>query len=142
MAYNAPAKSLTVDVPDRLYQRLIHRAEQTQRTVEVELLEAAVNGLPLNDELPSGLEDELQQLVVLDNEDLWRIASNRLARARASRLARLHQKAQRQPLSMIERKLEQELIQQYERAMLLRARAIWLLKERGFDFTPSPAPSN
>lgn len=89
--------------------------------------------LPLNEELPPGLEDELQRLVVLDNEALWRIASNHLAQARASRLEQLHQKAQRQPLSTPERKLEQELIQQYERTMLLRARAIRLRKERGFD---------
>jgi hypothetical protein len=124
---------ITVNVSDRLYRRLMRRAEQTQRTVEAELLDAAASGLPLHDELPLGLEDELQQLVVLTDEALWRVADSRLAQERAGKLERLHRKAQRQPLSTAERKLELELTRQYERAMLLRARAAWLLKERGFD---------
>jgi len=135
MAHSASVKPITVNIPDRLYRRLIHRAEQTQRTVEDELLDAAASGLPLNDELPPGLEDELQQLVVLSDDALWRVANSRLARERASKLERLHQKGQRQPLSVAERKLELELTRQYERAMLLRARAARLLKERGLDIS-------
>jgi hypothetical protein len=60
MLHPIPAKPITVQVPDKLYRRLTQRAQQTRRTVEDELLDAAVGGLPLNDELPPDLEDEIQ----------------------------------------------------------------------------------
>jgi hypothetical protein len=136
MLQSIPTKSITIHVPDRLYRRLSHRAEQTRRTVEDEFLDAAVGGLPLNDELPPGLEDELQQLAVLSNDALLQIAGSRLTPAQARRLARLHRQAQSRPLSEAERRLELELMGHYERAMLLRARAVRLLAERGIDISP------
>ncbi len=133
MLQGASAKSITIRIPDRLFRRLSHRAEQTRRTVEDELLDAAVSGLPLNDELPAGFEDELLQLAVLGDEALLRVAASRLAPTQASKLEDLHRQAQLRSPSAAEHKLAIELTRQYERAMLLRAYAVRLLAERGVD---------
>lgn len=129
------ATEITVRVPEKLYQRLSQRAHQTQRALEDELLATMTTGLSVNDELPSGVEDELAQLDVLSDELLWRIAHSRLTPLQANKLERLHIKAQRQPLTATERKQEQTLVHKYERLLLLRSRAARLLKDRGIDIS-------
>lgn len=129
------ATEITVRVPEKLYQRLSHRAHQTQRAFEDELLATVATGLSMSDELPASLEDELAQLDVLSDDLLWRIARNRLNPLHANKLERLHLKAQRQPLTAAERKHEQALVHEYERVLLLRARAARLLKDRGVDIS-------
>ena len=140
MLHPIPAKPITVQVPDKLYRRLTQRAQQTRRTVEDELLDAAIGGFPLNDELPPDLEDEIQHLAVLSNEVLVRVAGSHLPPDRASKLEQIHRTAQMRALSATERALELELTREYERAMLLRARAVRLLADRGFDVSPTVAP--
>ena len=129
------ATQVTVNIPEKLYQRLSHRAQQTQRAVEDELLDAVVSGLPLSDELPAGLEEELAQLDVLPDNALWYTARSRFHPIQANKLECLHTKAQRQPLTAAEQKQEQSLVREYERILLLRARATRLLKERGVDIS-------
>ena len=65
------ATTVTVNIPEKLYQRLSHRAQQTQRAVEDELLAAVATGLPLSDDLPADLETELAQFAVLADNALW-----------------------------------------------------------------------
>lgn len=129
------ATQVTLNIPEKLYKRLSYRAQQTQRAVEDELLDAVASGLPLSDELPSGLEAELAQLVVLGDDALWTIARSRLHPEQANKLERLHLKAQRHPLTTTERKHEQALASEYERILLLRARAARLLQDRGIDIS-------
>jgi hypothetical protein len=129
------ATEVTVRVPEKLYKRLSQRAHQTQRAVEDELLATMATGLSVSDELPSSLEDELAQLNVLSDESLWRIARSRLNPLQAAKLERLHLKAQRQPLTATERKQEQIVVHEYERVLLLRARAARLLKDHGIDIS-------
>jgi plasmid stability protein len=127
------ATPVTVNVPEKLYQRLSYRAKHTRRAVEDELMDAVVSGLPGSDELPAGLEAELGQLEVLSNDALWQVARKRFTPDQAHKLERLHLKAQRQTLTIREQKSEHALIQEYERILLIRARAARLLKDRGFD---------
>jgi len=129
------ATEVKVRIPENLYQRLSHRAHQTQRPIEDELLATVATGLSVSDELPTHLEDELSQLEVLSDQLLWQIARRRLNPIQAGKLERLHQKAQRQPLTASERKQEQALIHEYERVLLLRARSARLLKDRGVDIS-------
>lgn len=126
---------VTVRIPQNLYQRLSHRAHQTQRAFEDELLATVNTGLSVSDELPLAVEDELSQLEVLSSDLLWRIARSRFNPLRAGKLERLHLKAQRQPLTATEQRQEQALIHEYERILLLRARAARLLKDRGIDIS-------
>lgn len=136
MLQDIPAQVITVHVSDPLYRRLSRRAEQRRRAVEDELLEAVVSGLLLDEELPPGLEDDLQQLTVLSNETLLQVACSRLTPAQSRALEQLHRHAQVRALSAEEDQHEQELTHLYERTMLLRARAVRLLAERGVDVSP------
>lgn len=129
------ATEVKVRIPENLYQQLSHRAHQTQRPFEDELLATVATGLSVSDELPTHIENELSQLEVLSDDLLWQMARSRFNPIQAGKLERIHLKAQRQPLTVSERKHERALIHEYERILLLRARAARLLKDRGFDIS-------
>jgi hypothetical protein len=96
----------------------------------MEILSTAV---PLTSELPGDLEEAISPLAVLDDEALWRAARSRLAPEDATRLEELHHKREREGLSEDESQVLAGLLRQYERAMLVRAQAAALLRQRGHD---------
>jgi len=124
---------ITLHLPRVLYERLQQRADQAQHTVEDELLEVVATALPANDALPAELNDALSPLPLLDDEALWRAARSHLAAEFAEELERLHLKQQREGLTEAETQTLNRMVQHYERAMLVRAHAARLLKERGYD---------
>jgi plasmid stability protein len=131
---------LTLNVPEPLYARLKQRAEQASRSVEDETLDFLAEALPEADELPAGLAEAASQLTVLDDEALWQAARNRLASELSVRLEELHLKRQREGLSEVEAGMLASLMPQYERAMLVRARAAALLHQRGHSVADLIAP--
>lgn len=126
-------QSVTLNLPGALYDRLKHRAEQTHRSVEAELVEVVATAVPVADELPDNLAEALSPLSLLDDEALWRAARSHLPTEAASQLESLHLKRQREGLTEAEAQTLAVLVRQYERAMLVRAQAAVLLKQRGHD---------
>ena len=126
-------QSITLNLPSALYNRLKRRAEQTRRTVEAELLEVVATAVPIADELPPDLAEAISPLALLDDEALWRAARSHLPAEAASQMEELHLKRQREGLSEAEQQTLAGLVRQYERAMLVRAQAAALLKQRGYD---------
>jgi plasmid stability protein len=126
-------RSLTIDLPDDLYDRVRQRAERAGRSVESELVKIVAAALPEADELAPELVHELASLNDLDDESLWQAARSHLAAEAASQLESLNLKQQREGLTDQERLTQSALLHQYERAMLVRAEAAVLLKERGYD---------
>jgi plasmid stability protein len=126
-------RTVTVNLPDRLYSRLKERAVQSDRTVEAELIEVLASAIPLEAELPPEIVTELASLERLDTSSLEKTARKRLSQRISQRLERLHLKQQREGLSEMEARELAELMRKYEGAMLLRARAVALLKQRGCD---------
>jgi hypothetical protein len=126
-------QSITLHVPDALYDRLKQRAEQADRSVEDEVLEVVATAIPPDDALPSYLARALAPLTLLDDEALWRAARSHLPPEAAARLAALHAKRQAEGLSDAETRTLARLMRQYERAMVVRAQAAMLLKQRGYD---------
>ena len=126
-------QDITISVPDVLYQKLKARAEQTQRSVEAEALDALVASVPIVDELPTEFKDSLAQLSLLDDEALWRASRTTFPTDAAHQLEDLHLKRQREGLTESEAQSAATLLQQYERAMLVRTQAVALLKQRGHD---------
>jgi hypothetical protein len=124
---------VTVNVPSALYDRLERRAVQTHRTVEDVLLDVLATAVPVADELPSDLADALSPLTLLDDAALWRAARSHLPTEVAAQLEALHLKRQREGLTDSETETLARLVRQYERAMLVRAQAAALLKQRGYD---------
>ncbi len=124
---------VTLELPEPLYQRLKARAEQAQRRVEEELLEVVATAVPVADDLPDDLADALSPLALLDAAALWRAARTQLPADAADQLADLNRKRQREGLTEAEAQQAAALLRQYERAMLIRAQAAALLKQRGHD---------
>jgi plasmid stability protein len=126
-------QSVTIRLPDPIYQQLKRQAARTRRSIEDELLEVVAAAVPVADELSEELAEAISPLAALDDEALWRAARDRLPPDAAERLESLGQKRQREGLTEAEKQEAATLIQQYERAMLVRAHAAALLKQRGHD---------
>ncbi len=126
-------QSVTLNLPGHLYNRLKRRADQAHRTVEAELLEVVASAVPVADELPAELNDAISPLALLDDEALWRAARSHLSAEAAAQMENLHLKRQREGLTEAEAQTLAGLVRQYKRAMLVRAQAAALLKQRGHD---------
>jgi len=126
-------QSLTVHLPDRLYSRLEARASESNRTVEAELIDVLSTAIPAEFEMTPELGKELALLDQLDDASLWQTAREMLPAETSARLERMHLKQREEGLSETETHTLADLVRQYERTMLVRARAAVLLKHRGHD---------
>ena len=126
-------QAITLHLPSPLYERLKRWAEQTHRSVEAELLEVVAAAVPVADDLPGDLAQVISPLALLDDEALWRAARSHLPAEAVAQMEQLHLKRQREGLTGSEAETLAGLVRHYERAMLVRAQAAALLKERGYD---------
>ena len=129
------SQSVTISLPEPLYERLRERAEQTQRSVEEETLEALATAVPVNGSLPHEISAAVESLDQLDDTALWDAARGRLPESVSSELESLHMKERQVGLTAEESQRLVQLVQQYEQHMLVRARATVLLKQRGHDIS-------
>ena len=125
--------SLTLSLPGSLYERLIRRAERTQRPVEIELLEAVATGMSVDEDLPAELAQAVSALHLLDDAALWRAAKSPLPPEVAAQIEDLHLKRQFEGLTPNETQVLATLMRRYEQTALVRAQATLLLKQRGHD---------
>lgn len=130
-----PTQTLTLHLPDPLYTRLQLRARQSNRTLEAELLEVLNTAVPTHESLPDSLAEDLARLDAMDDARLWQAARSRLSKKDATRLEVLHLKRQKEGLSESETRELAELVEQYERSMLIRGRAAVQLNQRGCDLS-------
>ncbi len=125
--------AVTLHLPGSVFDRYRRRAERTRRTVEAELLEVVSTTDPEDESLPADLEAAVSQLEALADEDLWRAARSRLPAEASERLEALHFKQRDEGLSEEEKSTLTGLLREYERTMLVRAKAAQVLKDRGHD---------
>ena len=69
----------------------------------------------------------------LDDAALWRAARSTMPPDQRERLADLHDEQDSRPLSRSEREEEMTLLALYHETILVRAQAVVLLKDRGYD---------
>lgn len=124
---------VTIELPDAVYERLCRKAEQAHRTVQDELLDVVEAAVLADDKLSPEMEERLASLAVLDDTALWDAARTTIPAETSEELEQLHFKRQREGLTESEAQRAAQLLGQYERAMLVRAQAAALLKERGHD---------
>ncbi len=134
-------QTLTLHLPDRLYARLQLCAQQSNRTLEAELLEVLSTAVPADETLPYPLAEEVARLDDMDDAALWQAARSGLSVKASAQLEALHIKRQRESLSETDLRKLAELVSQYERSMLVRARAAAILKLRGHDVSGLVATS-
>ena len=63
------SRSITVDLPDSLYEQLKQRAELAHHTIEAELLEMVSTIVPVAGELTLFLKELLAQMQTLDDKN-------------------------------------------------------------------------
>lgn len=127
------AHAITLHLPEALYEHFRKRVEWTHRRLEDEVLDAVAAAASEEGELSSELISAMESMEHLADEELWRLASETLPEASHQELATLHFKQQEEGLDRNEDARRGKLISEYERAVLLRAQAARLLKERGHD---------
>lgn len=122
---------LELQLPHKLQEALKARATAHARSVEDEarlLLEGALRQSLLPSE-----EEQLRQLDVLDDIQLWQVAKQHISEEKSERMQVLVERQQEEGLSPEEVEEAKRLQQHAERIMLLRAEAAALLKRRGHD---------
>ena len=126
-------RTVTVTVPEGLYDQLQQRAAQRQRSLEDALVLALAASIPADAGLPVDLADTLASLAALDDDSLWRMARRRVSDEDAARLAELGDKRQRAGLTEAELREAEELAERHDRVLVVRAEAAALLEQRGHD---------
>lgn len=126
------AHAVTLQLPAPLYNLFRDRAEQAHRILEAELLDAVAT-VATEEELSPDLARVVADLELLTDEELWQAARNRLSDDAKTQLGALNSMQQREGLAPVEKEILEQLVHQYDRAVLVRAEAARLLKERGHD---------
>ncbi len=135
-------QAITIQLPEQLYSDVVKRAHRMQRSVEEEVVAVVADALPTINDLPIELTEELEELALLSDAELWQAAQTKLGEEEAAQMQTLVSKQQRDGLTTREQRKTEKLLQRYNRTMLVRAQAAILLKKRGFDISslnPPPA---
>jgi len=124
-------QTVTLQVPETIYQSASRTARAVKRPLEEILITVLKSSLPPLEGLPQGIIKELTALESFGDKQLWEVARSTLPDSRQRPLSRLLQKNQAGKLKDHERQKLDELIADAERLMLRKARAYVLLKWRG-----------
>lgn len=126
------AATVTLQVPDLIYQRLVNTAIATGRSLEEVMLHALKVGSPPDwDNVPDEFKADLAALDRLEDEALWKIATARKTAAEMARYDELLERNQNNSLTQEEKLELMELRSQADCFMLRKAQAAALLRWRG-----------
>lgn len=120
-------QTITISLPDDVYQQVKQRSQQNQRGIDEELV------LVVSDALPESDTDVLAGLSFLTDEALWQAARTQATPEENARMEVLLAKQKRLGLTTAEEEELSLLANFFRRILLVRAEAAVLLKERGHD---------
>lgn len=126
-------QTLTLTVPDKTYQQLRQRAQQLHHSVEDEALQVVERALADESLTTEETVPTLAALALLPSDQLRRIAEREPAAESILLLRALREKRQTAGLTEAEEELARDLVHSYDRAVLIRSRALLLLHQRGED---------
>jgi hypothetical protein len=78
---SAAARTITLDIPEALYERVQQAATTLQRRVEEVLLEVVATALPPLGDLPRDVADDIASLAFLNDAALFQVARSPLSPA-------------------------------------------------------------
>ncbi len=131
-------ETVTLQIPEILYQRLVSTARATQQPLENVILHALQVGSPPEwDDVPEEFQADLAALDRLDDNTLWQIARSRKTVAEMERYNTLLDSNSSGTLTQDERLELMALRNEADRFMLLKAQAAVLLRWRGHR-VPTP----
>lgn len=126
-------ETVSVRLPQSLFQRLERIAAVTHRSVEDVLTTTDVVALPPTPDTSPDLADELAAMVLFSDESLKAAAQPSLSAAQQERLAQLSHAGGERTLSRSEERKLERLLDLYDQAVLRRAKALAILAQRGYD---------
>ena len=127
------SRTLTITLPDDVYERITRAAAAADRSVERVLVESALAVDPAAAPAMTAIQPDLVQMAYLSDAALWQAARSQMDAAQKERLALLHDEQDRRDLSPSELEEEAALVQRYLDMVLVRAHAVLLLQHRGYD---------
>jgi hypothetical protein len=131
-------ETVTLQIPEILYQRLVSTARATQQPLENVILHAIQVGSPPEwDDVPEEFQADLAALDRLDDNTLWQIARSCKTVAEMERYNTLLDGNSSGTLTQDERLELMALRNEADRFMLLKAQAAVLLRWRGHR-VPTP----
>ena len=130
-----PHQTITVDVPEETYEPFRQQAERAQQTIEEAVLRAMHAALADGESAAESRQTTLAALALLDTATLWQLVRRGAETDDVLLLAALNEKRQAQELTAAEEGVVHDLIRRHDRAVLIRAKALALLRERGDDMS-------
>jgi hypothetical protein len=127
-----PVETVTLQIPEILYQRLVNTAHATQRSVEEVMLHALQIGSPPEwDDVPEEFQADIAALDKLDDNTLWQIVNSRKTAVEMERYNTLLKGNSSGRLTEAERLELMALRHEADLFMLKKAQAAVLLRWRG-----------
>jgi plasmid stability protein len=125
--------TVTLTLPSSVFDGLRQRAHAHQRRVEDEASLVLAASLAGGDSLPADFAQSLETLKRLGDAALWRVSHSRPSVEDAALMDALVDQRARLGLNADEEQLLAELVDRFDRVMVLRAEAVALLHARGVD---------
>jgi len=126
-------QSITVHLPEDVYEQFHRAAVRLRRSVDDLLVEAISAAAPSQFVPVQQLRSDLAQMALMNDAALFQAARATLSQAQKERMEALHHKQQQQTLSTEEQQEISALEQLYHDTILVRAQAVILLKQRQYD---------
>lgn len=122
------SKAISIELPDELYEQLQDSANKDQLSIE----EAAIKSLAwFHGTSEQDIEFTLKTLDYYPDDRLWEIVRQEFGKF--ERLDELTALSKRQPLTDDQQTELEKLLNEQERLLLLRSKAMVVLKERGHE---------
>jgi hypothetical protein len=133
-------QTVTVKLPQVLYRRLERAAQATNQPLDAVLLQSIRGNIPPSlDDAPAEMRGELSQLLKLNDDDLWAVASSAIDARRWRRHQRLLHKCTSGALTESEQRELERLRVETDRHVIRKSFALALLKWRGHSLPTSIA---
>ena len=129
------SQTLTITLPDSVFQKLTRVAQLTYQTVDEVVASTVETALPGGIDLPDALGAELGAMHLYGDDALWAAIEPTLSPYDLRRMEQLNDLADERDLTAREDAERMDLLSAYDRSVLRRAQALALLKQRGHDLS-------
>lgn len=124
-------QSVTLHLPEPVYQRAKHAADVLQQSVEDLIIDTLTSTLPVLDDVPTETANEIAAMIHLSGEALQGLATSTLRPEWQILLSELLDQQGCGEVDEAEQRELAALMAEYGRLMLRRAKAVALLLARG-----------
>ncbi len=122
--------TISLELPPRMYERLREISNERNSPMQAVMVEMLA---PFLDPTTADVDVVLEEMDGYPDKALWEIVYQRLTMSERRRLDDLIEKGKQGARTPAEDSEVQALLDQVERQMLLRSKALALLVERGYD---------